>query len=409
LKARLIWVKIEIISYFPESIKYVFEAQLIIFRYLLKEVAKTQAAVFIVLMTIFISQKFVRVLDDASEGGIPGQLVMTFIALKIPDLAGMLLPLSLFLGVLLAYGRIYADNEMTVLHACGVSEWYVVRITLILSLLTAITTGIFTLYLAPMAAEYEMKIKDKLAADSGLSALISGRFQTTGNEDAVVFIHDKNREDNTLKKVFVAQLPDENSSEESVINSSLVYANKGWVVEEDSGSQKLVLEDGIRYQSDASTNEFRTVEFATYYIQIEDQKVEQRRRKMSAIPTEQLFKETLPEYKAAIEWRIAFPISCLMLTLIAVPLSVVNPRQGKFGKMLPALMLFLGYFLLLISMRSALESGVFPSAVGLWPIHLGALFMGASLLFKGRSRGLELKAKMTKNKRIKINHKGRTK
>jgi lipopolysaccharide export system permease protein len=113
----------------------------IIFRYLLKEVAKTQLAVFVVLMTIFISQKFVRVLGDASEGSIPGQLVMTFIALKIPDLASFILPLSLFLGVLLAYGRIYADSEMTVLHACGVSEWYVVRVTLVLAVITAFLTG----------------------------------------------------------------------------------------------------------------------------------------------------------------------------------------------------------------------------------------------------------------------------
>tara|TARA_B110000879_G_scaffold208433_1_gene294027 strand:- start:8865 stop:10013 length:1149 start_codon:yes stop_codon:yes gene_type:complete len=382
---------------------------LIIFRYLLKEVAKTQAAVFIVLMTIFISQKFVRVLDDASDGGIPGQLVMTFIALNIPDLAGMLLPLSLFLGVLLGYGRVYADNEMTVLHACGVSEWYVVRITLVLSLLTAIVTGIFTLYLAPMAAEYEVQIKDQLAADSGLSTLVAGRFQTTGNENSVVFIHDKNRDDNTLEKVFVAQLPDENSNTESVINSSLVYASKGRVIEEDSGSQKLVLENGIRYQSDALTDEFRTVEFSKYYIQIEDQKVEQRRRKLNAIPTEQLFNEQSPEYKAAIEWRIAFPIACLMLTLIAVPLSVVNPRQGKFGKILPALMLFLGYFLLLISMRSALESGVFSSVIGLWPIHIGAFIIGTTLLIRGRSSGLKFKAKMPKRNRVKISHKKGTK
>ena len=84
-------------------------------------------------------------MGDASEGGIPGQLVMVFIGLKIPELAGMMLPLSLFLGILLAYGRIYADSEMTVLHACGVSEWYVVRVTLILSLVTAIVTGAFSL------------------------------------------------------------------------------------------------------------------------------------------------------------------------------------------------------------------------------------------------------------------------
>ncbi len=369
---------------------------MIIFRYLLKEVAKTQLAVFFVLMTIFISQKFVRVLGDASEGSIPGQMVMIFIALKIPDLAGMMLPLSLFLGVLLAYGRIYADNEMTILHACGVSEWYVVRVTLVLAIVTAIFTGIFTLYLAPMASEYQYQVKDKLAADSGLSSLIEGRFQKTGNEKAVVFIHDKNRDDNSFDKVFVAQLPDENHTEDSIINSSLVYAKKGQVFEDDSGSQRLVLSEGMRYHKDAANGEFQSVTFDKYYIQIQDQEVEQKHRKLSALPTQQLFNSTdaksAAEYGATIQWRMAFPLACIILTFIAVPLSVVNPRQGKFAKMLPALMLFLGYFLLLTAMRSGVERQALPIFIGLWPIHISALLLGVILLMKERSSGRKIKA-----------------
>tara|TARA_R110001583_G_scaffold39890_1_gene127807 strand:- start:32569 stop:33738 length:1170 start_codon:yes stop_codon:yes gene_type:complete len=375
----------------------------IIFRYLLKEVAKTQLAVFFVLMTIFISQKFVRVLGDASEGSIPGQMVMIFIALKIPDLAGMMLPLSLFLGILLAYGRIYADNEMTVLHACGVSEWYVVRVTLVLALVTAIFTGIFTLYLAPMASEYQYQVKEQLAADSGLSSLIAGRFQKTGNEKAVVFIHDKNRDDNSFDKVFVAQLPDEDHTEDSIINSSLVYAKKGQVFEDDSGSQRLVLSQGMRYHKDATNGEFQSVTFDKYYIQIQDQEVEQKHRKLSALPSQQLFNSTdaksAIEYSATIQWRIAFPLACIILTFIAVPLSVVNPRQGKFAKMLPALMLFLGYFLLLTAMRSGVERQALPSNIGLWPIHISALFLGVILLMKDRSSGMKIKAKIPGLKR----------
>ena len=367
---------------------------MIIFRYLLKEVAKTQLAVFIVLMTIFISNKFVRVLDDASEGGIPGQMVMVFIGLKIPDLAGMILPLSFFLGILLAYGRIYADNEMSIFHACSVSEWYVVRVTLLLAFVTAIITGIFTLYLSPMAAEYEYQVKEQLSADSGLSSLIAGRFQTTGNEKAVVFIHDKNREDNTLRKVFVAQLPSENDRHKNIINSSLVYAAKGEVIEDVTGSQKLILTSGTRYQNDVKNNEFRQVAFGKYYIQIQDQKVEHKSRKLKAIPTADLFEEEQTEYTAEIHWRIAFPLACIILTFVAVPLSVVNPRQGKFAKMLPALLLFLSYFLLLTAVKRAMESGSLPSYIGLWPVHVMALLLGASLLIKGRSFGLKLKAKL---------------
>jgi lipopolysaccharide export system permease protein len=375
----------------------------IIFRYLLKEVAKAQLAVFLVLMTIFISQKFVHYLGEASDGGIPGQMVMTFIALKVPELAMMILPLSLFLGILLAYGRIYADSEMTVLHACGISEWYVVRVTLTLAFITAIITGVFTLYLAPLASEYQYQVQEELSADSGLSALVSGRFQQTGNKDAIVFIHDKSRDDKSFNKVFVAQLPDEKQSEQSVINSSMVYAENGRVLEDESGSQRLILTNGTRYHSDPVTNEFRSVNFDNYYIQIQDQEVEHKRRKLNALTTRQLFTEATPEveaeYRATIQWRMAFPLACIILTFIAVPLSVVNPRQGKFGKMLPALMLFLGYFLLLISMRSGIEKGAIPSGIGLWPVHIFALFMGLMLLMKARTSGIKIKAKLPKMKR----------
>ena len=249
-------------------------------------------------------------------------------------------------------------------------------------------------------------MKEQLAADSGLSTLVAGRFQNTGNRKAVIFIHDKNRDDNSFDKVFVAQLPDENHSEESIINASLVYAKEGQVFEEESGLQRLVLSDGMRYHSDAINGEFQSVAFDKYYIQIQDHKVEQKRRKLSALPTRQLFSPTdaklAAEYGATIQWRIAFPLACIILTLIAVPLSVVNPRQGKFGKMLPALMLFLGYFLLLTAMRSGVERQALPVSVGLWPIHISALFLGVVLLIKGRSTGRKIKSKLPSLKRSRV-------
>ena len=97
----------------------------IVSRYLVAETVKSQIAVFFVLMTIFVTQKFVRVLADASEGDIPASLVIGFLALKLPALATMIIPLSLFLGILISHGRFYVDSEMAVMQACGISEWYV--------------------------------------------------------------------------------------------------------------------------------------------------------------------------------------------------------------------------------------------------------------------------------------------
>ena len=122
---------------------------LIVFRYLIGEVFKSQLAVFLILITIILSQRFVKTLADASDGELPGQLVFTLVALKLPQMAILILPLAAFLGVLIAYGRIYAESEMTVLHATGVSEWLVGRITLVLSLVIALLAAGLTLHLSP--------------------------------------------------------------------------------------------------------------------------------------------------------------------------------------------------------------------------------------------------------------------
>ena len=90
-----------------------------------------------------------------------------------------MLPISAYLGIMLAHGRLYVDSEMTVMRACGISEWYITRVMLFLSVLIMIVTGAITLYFAPMAAENEYQLREKARNEAGLSAIIPGRFQQT--------------------------------------------------------------------------------------------------------------------------------------------------------------------------------------------------------------------------------------
>lgn len=363
---------------------------MIIFRYLLGEVFKSQLAVFVILMTIIISQRFVKILADASEGEVPGQLVMSIVALKLPQLAVIILPLSAFVGILVAYGRVYADSEMTVLHATGVSEWYVTRLTLILSLLMALAAGGVTLYLSPWATEQEYRILEKADANAGLLSVVPGRFQHTSNEKAVIFVHDVGRgsDSGQLSRVFVAQ----NDVGDTPVGAAIVYAKSGSVKEDARGGQTLQLEQGRRYAGDVATPAFEVTEFERYQIQIREQEVEQRRRKLGSVASADLLNMNSNEAIAEWHWRIAIPLSIPLLTLIAVPLSRVNPRQGKFGRLLPALLLYLGYYSLLIIARSALEDGKIPPALGMWWLHGAALVLGAVLILRNRGSAQRFQA-----------------
>lgn len=353
---------------------------MIVFRYLIGEVFKSQLAVFLILITIILSQRFVKILADASEGELPGQLVLTLISLKLPQLAVLILPLAAFLGVLVAYSRIYAESEMTVLHATGISEWYVTRLTLILSLGMALAAGGLMMYLSPWAAEREYEIMAKADADSGLSTLLPGRFQQTSNEKAVVFVQDMNRDGTQLSRVFLAQ-----SASEDNLTGSVVYAETGAIAEDNNGAQRLVLSNGRRYAGSVDAPQFDVLEFGRYDIQIREQQVEQRRRKLSSLPTDQLLAIASAEAKAEWHWRLAIPLSIPILMLLAVPLSRVNPRQGKFGKLLPALALFLGYYILLIVCRNLIENEKIPAWLGMWWIHAMALLLGVFLLLQSRA------------------------
>ncbi|MFT5277928.1 MAG: lipopolysaccharide export system permease protein [Granulosicoccus sp.] len=233
---------------------------MLIFRYLLRETFKSQIAVFLILMAIFITLKFARILGDATDGDVPADLVLGFITLYSPVLASLVLPISLFLGVMLAHGRLYVDSEMTVLKACGVSEWYVTRVTLLFAFLVAIVTAVVTLYLAPAAAEKEYQLQEQATAQSGLASVIPGRFQQTGDNQAVIFVHDVDSDSRKLQKVFLSQ----RSKDDKQMH--LIYSKTGTIQTSEIGEQQLVLFDGNQYEGGDTDQAFQIVNFDEYRL-----------------------------------------------------------------------------------------------------------------------------------------------
>ncbi|BAJ00810.1 LPS export ABC transporter permease LptF [Shewanella violacea] len=359
---------------------------MIVFRYLIREVLKAQIAVLLVLLAIFISQHFVRVLADASDGEFPASLVMTLLGLNLPYLLVLVIPLSLFLGILMAHGRMYADSEMVILHGVGVSEWYITRVTLLLAVGNMIFTAMLSVYVTPWAEERQNQVLENAQSEAGLAAITQGRFQTSPNGRAVLFVERIGR-NNELQKVFVAQLPD--PDDESGM-SNIVVAEGGKVIEDDTGGQRLQLSDGVQYQARPKHVDFQIIEFGGYQMQIKEQPVDERRRKLSAMPINDLMDIDGPAATAEFHWRLAIPLAIPLMTLIAVPMARVNVRQGKFAKMFPAILLYLGYFGLMIAGRKALEDGVVPEYLGMWWIHASALFLGILLLSKERPSGVKL-------------------
>lgn len=373
---------------------------MLIFRYVIRETFKAQLAVFIVLMTIFLSQQFIQVLAEASDGKIPTDLVFLVIGLQLPGLASLILPISLFLGILLAHGRLYSDNEMSVLHACGVSEWYITRTTLVFALAVSVLTAFLTLWWGPAALSQEHQIAEKARSETGVSVIQTGRFQQVAGQRAVVFIENQTT-DQELENIFVAQMPSKLMSASTHVGdeerASVVMARKGKVVSLESGAQLLSLQDGRRYTQHLTNLDQQIMSFDNYQMQIREQAPDETLKRQEAISTLELLRTDTAEARAELQWRIAIPLAMPLLALIAVPLSRVNPRQGKFGRMAPAILIYLGYFMLLMAAKRALAAERIPEIAGLWWIHLSLFLIGASLLLKDRTIGQKVR-RLVRNK-----------
>ena len=346
---------------------------MILSRYIFKDTLKTQLAVLGILLLIFLSQSFIRILSRAARGAIPTQLVSEMLALNIPSMALLMLPISLFIAILFAHGRLYAESEMTVMKAIGIGPASIMRSTQWLAVITMVIAIVNSMWIAPWAEEQQYRLLDKVKADPGFFALDSGRFMNLDNGKVVAYIDRlEGDKEKSLSRVYVLQQGDDKQP------PSVVVSDSGSIRPDQHGLQWLTLNDGKRYEGPNPKGEFRISEFSEYRTWIQDKEgVATESRNVSALSALALLAREDRKAVAEWQWRVSLPLSIPLLTLIAVPMAQVNPRQGRYAKLLPAILLYLSYFLLLSAGKSALERGQLPIWPGLYLVPFCYLLLFA--------------------------------
>ncbi|MCL9780580.1 LPS export ABC transporter permease LptF [Vibrio sp. S4M6] len=342
---------------------------MIIVRYLIRETLKSQLAIFFVLFLVFLSQQFISVLGDASDGNIPANMILSIVGLNMPRMGQLMLPLSIFVGILLTFGRLYAESEITVMNATGIGNKFLVHAALYLAVITMAVAGFNSLWLSPWGQHKVDEIMTKIAAEDTVELLKKGTFQPTPDGSSVIFID--NIKDKKLTNVFVAQLRPRGS-----LLPSVIFSHTGDITESNTGRQVITLYDGTRYEGVPTRLDYMITNFDKYTGVIGKRAVGPPGRDWQATPTLDLIKMNSLPAKAELQWRISLVICIPLLTMLVVPLSRVNPRQGRFAKMGPAILIYLTYFLLISAMKSSIEDGSIPTWIGLWPAN-AILLLGA--------------------------------
>lgn len=106
-------------------------------------------------MVIFVILWFVCVLGDVLDGDIFVGLVFGFLGLYVFIFFLLVLFISVYLGIMLVYGRLYVDSEMIVMWVCGISEWYVMWVMFFLFVFIMIVIGVIIFYFVLLVVENE--------------------------------------------------------------------------------------------------------------------------------------------------------------------------------------------------------------------------------------------------------------
>lgn len=330
-------------------------------RYLIREVLKPSMMVCGLFVVLFAGYSWIVFLAQAVDALLSTSMLLKLIVLKVAIALEVLLPVSLYFGIILGLGRLYADSEMKALLASGVSPYRVMRAILFLSICVAILVAGFSLYLRPLAYQESYRVKSQAEAGLGISHLEPGHFYDRREGSLVLFAEEVDQTHRELKRVFVQS---EHGEKLRIISAK----RAGEQFHPESGMVIPVLFDGMEYKLSRNGSITHLSHFNKLFI-FPEEAIQDYRRK--AIPTLELASFETTQYIAEFQWRCTAPFSTILLGLLGIPLSRSSPRGGKYAKIFTATVLFAVYYFFGLMVKNLVEQGMLPIYPGLWWMVIG--------------------------------------
>ena len=328
---------------------------------LLRELATVALGTFLVLLGITLTTQLVRFLGQAASGAITSAGVAALLGFTMLSYLPVLLSITLFIAVLMTLTRSYRDSEMIVWFSCGVSLTQWVRPVLVFALPLVFTIGLLSLVLSPWAVSKAEEFRRLMESRDDVSAVSPGVFRESRHADRVYFVEEVSGKENLVANVFVSATQHH--------KTGVIVAEQGFQETMPNGDRFLVLLNGRRYEGEAGTAEYRIAEFERYAMRIEASEMVARAPTTKTTSTAELLQNRTPATMAELSWRIGLPVSALLLSLLAIPLSFVNPRAGRSMNLLLALLIYATYSNLLSIVQASIAQSRIDLTLGVWGVH----------------------------------------
>jgi lipopolysaccharide export system permease protein len=313
-----------------------------------REFAQTAIAVFVALFAILLTTQLIRLLGKAATGATASEAVAALLGFAALNYLPVLLSLTLFVAILLSLSRVYRDSEMAIWFSSGVSLTAWMKPVLRFALPVVLAIAILALFLSPWALSKRAEYQQRIDQRDDVARVTPGAFNESSRGDRVFFVEsvpDADGQDR-VRNIFI------NSMQHGRLG--VIAASQGHTEVAENGDKFIVLDYGRRYEGSAGSAEYRVMEFDSYAMRIETAESGGLERTAKNLSTFELLQEPTNLNKGELLWRIGIPVSALLLSLLAIPLSFVNPRAGRTNNLIFALLTFMIYSnLLSVSQASA--------------------------------------------------------
>ncbi len=327
-----------------------------------REFTHLAAGVFTALFAIMMTTQLIRLLGDAAQGRVEPDAVVALLGFSSLNYLPVLLSLSSFVAILLALSRSYRDSEMVVWFSSGLSLMAWIRPVLVFVMPLVLTISVLSLFLSPWALSQSAEFRDKLSSRHDAGQISPGIFQESSAGERVVFVEGIADDTSNVFNVFVNELRPE--------RLGVTMAASGYQEVAANGDRFIILENGRRYEFPPGSAEFRIMEYARYAVRVETKEARGIAPTPRTMPTMALLPIDLPVYRAELLYRFSVPFSAVVLALLAIPLSFVNPRAGRSANMLLAIFVYLIYNNLVTISQGWVASGKVSFAIGMLAVHL---------------------------------------
>lgn len=400
---------------------------MILRRYMTQQVASTTALVLGFLVVMMLGGRLIRYFGIAAEGNLDISLLFTIIGYNLPYFLELILPLAFFIALMLVFGRLYVDQEMAVINASGVSRGKLGRLMTPLILALFVGEAALSIVGKPWGVRSSESVWQQQAFTSAFDLIRPNQFISSGNyhlyvgslsddkkqlqdviliqsepktkgnaaKNAAVDIN-SNIDPETAEQLNIPELPNALTSKNSISKDTITLAKRAEQVETgSSGVTQLDLFQGRRYEVGAGSLKYNQVGFDRYRITLTEPSKEvitednietqaigplwQAAMGNAAVNSENALRAAQGE----LGYRLALPWLMIIAPMLAVPLAQVRPRQGRWLRLFPSILLFVSCALGIISLKNAVSKG----SVSVWAYAWLVLgFMALALYMNWSSR-----------------------